>query len=95
MSLLTLLDLVIFASITQYTKYTYKELDVAASILATHYVDSGLLEGRARGDNTSRLVVGFLCQSGFDYVVNELALSRLGYCILLLSFVNYFASQYK
>ncbi|KAF8587429.1 L-aminoadipate-semialdehyde dehydrogenase [Ramaria rubella] len=69
----------------KYTKYTYKELDVAASILAKHYVDSGLLVGRTKGDSSSTLVVGFLSQTNFDYVVNELALSRLGYCILLIS----------
>lgn len=69
-------------------------MDVAANILAKYYVDSGLLKGRARGDTSSRLVVGFISRSGFDYIVNELALSKLGYCILLLSYINYSPGKY-
>ncbi|KAF8511947.1 L-aminoadipate-semialdehyde dehydrogenase [Hysterangium stoloniferum] len=69
----------------KYTKYTNRELDIAATLMAKHYVDAGLLPGRAVGDSTSQLTVGLLAQSGFDYIVNELALARLGYCILLIS----------
>ncbi|KAG8213592.1 L-aminoadipate-semialdehyde dehydrogenase [Butyriboletus roseoflavus] len=68
-----------------YTKYTTTELDAAASLLANHLRDTGALPGRAKGDATSRLTVGLLGVSNIDYVVTELALYRMGYCVLFLS----------
>ncbi|KAH0827398.1 hypothetical protein J3R83DRAFT_4053 [Lanmaoa asiatica] len=56
-----------------------------ASLLANHLKDTGALPGRARGDATSRLTVGLLGVSNIDYVVTEMALYRMGYCILFLS----------
>ncbi|KAN0090779.1 hypothetical protein V8E55_004345 [Tylopilus felleus] len=68
-----------------YTKYTTAELDAAASLLANHLRDTGALPGRANGDATSRLTVGLLGVSNIDYVVTEMTLYRMGYCVLLLS----------
>ncbi|KAF8549988.1 L-aminoadipate-semialdehyde dehydrogenase [Imleria badia] len=68
-----------------YTKYTTAELDVAASLLANHLKGTGALSGRAKGDATSRLTVGLLGVSNIDYVVTEMTLYRMGYCVLFLS----------
>ncbi|KAF8839463.1 L-aminoadipate-semialdehyde dehydrogenase [Paxillus ammoniavirescens] len=68
-----------------YTKYTTVELDASASLLANHLKDHGFLPGRSKGDFTSRLTVGLLGISNIDYVVTEMALYRMGYCVLFLS----------
>ncbi|KAH7929842.1 putative aminoadipate reductase [Leucogyrophana mollusca] len=68
-----------------YTKYTFTELDVAASLLAHHLVDSALLPPRAKGDATTEMTCGLLGISNIDYVVTEMALYRMGYCVLFLS----------
>jgi acyl-CoA synthetase (AMP-forming)/AMP-acid ligase II len=68
-----------------YTKYTTAELDAAASLLANHLSDTGVLPGRAQGDAASRLTVGLFGVSNIDYVVTEMTLYRMGYCVLLLS----------
>ncbi|KAF9219622.1 L-aminoadipate-semialdehyde dehydrogenase [Gyrodon lividus] len=68
-----------------YTKYTTAELDAAASMLANHLKDRGFLPGRAKGDSTSRLTVGLLGMSNIDFIVTEMALYRMGYCVLFLS----------
>ncbi|KAF8441638.1 L-aminoadipate-semialdehyde dehydrogenase [Boletus edulis BED1] len=68
-----------------YTTYTTAELDAAASLLANYLRDTGALPGRAKGDATSRLTVGLLGVSNIDYVVTEMALYRMGYCVLFLS----------
>ena len=66
--------------VSQYTKYTTAELDAAASLLANHLKDTGVLPGRAKGDATSRLTIGLLGVSNIDYVVTEMTLYRMGYC---------------
>ncbi|KIJ19149.1 hypothetical protein PAXINDRAFT_161353 [Paxillus involutus ATCC 200175] len=68
-----------------YTKYTTAELDASASLLANHSKNHGFLPGRAKEDSTSRLTVGLLGISNIDYVVTEMALYRMGYCVLFLS----------
>ncbi|KAG9316268.1 hypothetical protein JVU11DRAFT_2297 [Chiua virens] len=68
-----------------YIKYTTAELDAAASLLANHLRDTGALPGRAKGDATSRLTIGLLGVSNIDYVVTEMTLYRMGYCVLFLS----------
>ncbi|KAG2150553.1 hypothetical protein DEU56DRAFT_34970 [Suillus clintonianus] len=68
-----------------YIKYTLAELDVSASLIAHHLRDNGLLNGRSKGDATSRMTVGLLGVSNISYVVTEMALYRLGYCVLFLS----------
>ncbi|KAG8964763.1 hypothetical protein FRC03_001374 [Tulasnella sp. 419] len=69
----------------KYTMYTYKELNTAANLLAHHFVDSGLIPPRANGDTTSKLCIGLFAHSGYDYVVIEWALSRMGYSVLFIS----------
>lgn len=64
----------------KYTKYTYTELDASASLLAHHLRDNGLLNGRSKGDTTSKMTVGLLGVSNISYVVTEMALYRMGYC---------------
>ncbi|KAH7888517.1 L-aminoadipate-semialdehyde dehydrogenase, partial [Phlebopus sp. FC_14] len=68
-----------------YKKYTVAELDAAASLFANYMKDQGHLPGRAKGDSSSRLTVGLLGISNIDYVVTEMALYRMGYCVLFLS----------
>ncbi|OAX43282.1 L-aminoadipate-semialdehyde dehydrogenase [Rhizopogon vinicolor AM-OR11-026] len=68
-----------------YIKYTFAELDASASLLAHHLRDNGLLNGRSKGDTTSKMTVGLLGVSNISYVVTEMALYRLGYCVLFLS----------
>ncbi|KAG1719306.1 L-aminoadipate-semialdehyde dehydrogenase [Suillus lakei] len=67
------------------TKYTLAELDASASLFAHHLRDNGLLNGRSKGDATSRMTVGLLGVSNISYVVTEIALYRMGYCVLFLS----------
>ncbi|KAG1723799.1 putative aminoadipate reductase [Suillus lakei] len=64
---------------TKYTKYTLAELDASASLFAHHLRDNGLLNGRSKGDATSRMTVGLLGVSNISYVVTEIALYRMGY----------------
>jgi hypothetical protein len=54
-------------------------LQTAATLLARHYATAGL-PARNVGDTETKLTVAFLAPSGFDYVIHEAALSRLGYC---------------
>ncbi|KAG2036041.1 L-aminoadipate-semialdehyde dehydrogenase [Suillus americanus] len=68
-----------------YIKYTLADLDASASLFAHHLRDNGLLNGRSKGDTTSRMTVGLLGVSNISYVVTELALYRMGYCVLFLS----------
>lgn len=68
-----------------YVKYTLADLDASASLLAHHLRDNGLLNGRSKGDVTSRMTVGLLGISNISYVVTEMALYRMGYCVLFLS----------
>ncbi|KAG1808219.1 L-aminoadipate-semialdehyde dehydrogenase [Suillus subaureus] len=68
-----------------YIKYTLADLDASASLFAHHLRDNGLLNGRSKGDATSRMTVGLLGVSNISYVVTELALYRMGYCVLFLS----------
>ncbi|KAG2076388.1 L-aminoadipate-semialdehyde dehydrogenase [Suillus decipiens] len=68
-----------------YIKYTLADLDASASLFAHHLRDNGLLNGRSKGDTTSRMTVGLLGLSNINYVVTEMALYRMGYCVLLLS----------
>ncbi|KAG1723800.1 hypothetical protein EDB19DRAFT_1915911 [Suillus lakei] len=68
-----------------YTKYTLAELDASASLIAHHLRDNGLLNGRSKGDATSRMTVALLGVSDISYVITEMALYRMGYCILFLS----------
>lgn len=65
---------------TKYIKYTFAELDASASLLAHHLRDNGLLNGRLKGDTTSKMTVGLLGVSNISYVVAEMALYRMGYC---------------
>ncbi|KAG1732264.1 putative aminoadipate reductase [Suillus paluster] len=62
-----------------YTKYTVAQLDASASLLAHHLRDNGLLNGRSKGDATSRMTVGLLGISNINYVATEMALYRMGY----------------
>ncbi|KAG2150554.1 L-aminoadipate-semialdehyde dehydrogenase [Suillus clintonianus] len=68
-----------------YIKYTLAELDASASLVSHHLRDNGLLNGRSKGDVTSRMTVGLLGISNISYVVTEMALYRMGYCVLFLS----------
>ncbi|KAG2059105.1 L-aminoadipate-semialdehyde dehydrogenase [Suillus hirtellus] len=68
-----------------YVKYTMADLDASASLLAHHLRNNGLLNGRSKGDVTSRMTVGLLGISNISYVVTEMALYRMGYCVLFLS----------
>lgn len=68
-----------------YIKYTLADLDASASLFAHHLRDNGLLNGRSKGDATSRMTVGLLGVSNISYVVTEMALYRMGYCVLFLS----------
>ncbi|KAJ8588016.1 acetyl-CoA synthetase-like protein, partial [Rhizopogon salebrosus TDB-379] len=68
-----------------YIKYTFAELDASASLLAHYLRDNELLNGRSKGDTTSKMTVGLLGVSNISYVVTEMALYRMGYCVLFLS----------
>ncbi|KAG1775414.1 L-aminoadipate-semialdehyde dehydrogenase [Suillus placidus] len=68
-----------------YIKYTLADLDASASLFAHHLRDNGLLNGRSKGDVTTRMTVGLLGVSNISYVVTEMALYRMGYCVLFLS----------
>lgn len=61
-----------------------QELDVAASLLAHHYAspEGGAIPLRAKGDNSTKLTAALLAPSGFDLIIAELALLRMGYCVL-------------
>jgi acyl-CoA synthetase (AMP-forming)/AMP-acid ligase II len=60
-----------------YDRYTYLQLDETSTRLAHYYTNAGF-KSRTHGDTTSQLVVALLAPSGFDYVVNELALVKMG-----------------
>lgn len=65
----------------EYDQITYRQLDALVGQAAVAY--SERLPPRRQGQPL--LTVGLLAESGFDYVVTELALARLGHCVLLLS----------
>lgn len=69
------------AATFEYDEITYRQLDALVSQAARGYADT--LSPRQVGQPL--LTVGLLAESGFDYVVTELALARLGHCVLLLS----------
>ncbi|KAL8287059.1 hypothetical protein RQP46_004065 [Phenoliferia psychrophenolica] len=72
-------------------EHTYGELDLSANLLALHY--SQVLPVRAPGDKDSKLTVALLAPSNHDYIVNEVALLRMGLATLLAnSAVNFNAS---
>ncbi|KZT51231.1 putative aminoadipate reductase [Calocera cornea HHB12733] len=62
-----------------YDKYTYRDLQSAAAILANYYNDNGILLPRAPGDTKSRMTVALLSHSGWSYAIQELALIKMGY----------------
>lgn len=62
-----------------YRRYTYKSLLGIASGLAADYEQRGIVPV----DDAN--VIGILSKSGFHYIVNVLALLRLGWCVLYLS----------
>jgi acyl-CoA synthetase (AMP-forming)/AMP-acid ligase II len=70
--------------------FTYRALDNAATLIAHHLNKPDLVPVRQNGDVDSKLVVGLFMQSNFDYIILELALVRLGYCVLLISWVILF-----
>jgi acyl-CoA synthetase (AMP-forming)/AMP-acid ligase II len=65
--------------------FSYQALDNAATLLAHYLNKHDLVPVRRNGDVESKLVVGLYMQSCFDYIAIELALVRLGYCVLLIS----------
>ncbi|KZO94102.1 acetyl-CoA synthetase-like protein [Calocera viscosa TUFC12733] len=71
-----------------YTKYTYHDLQSAAALLANYYNDHGILSPRATGDTKTRLTVALLSHSGWSYAIQELALIKMGYCVLFISVNN-------
>jgi hypothetical protein len=73
---------------TKYIKYTFAELDASASLLAHYLRDNKLLNGRSKGDTTSKMTVGLLGVSNISYVVTEMALYRMGYCSCMTSVLN-------
>jgi len=72
---------------TQYIKYTLNELDASASLLAHYLRDNELLNGRSKGDATTKMTVGLLGISNISYVVTEMALYRMGYCLCTTRFL--------
>jgi hypothetical protein len=60
-----------------FSRYTYRHLDETSTRLAHYYTDAGF-KPRTCGDTTTQLVVALLAPSGFDYIVNELALVKMG-----------------
>ncbi|KAI5478357.1 hypothetical protein MNV49_005208 [Pseudohyphozyma bogoriensis] len=68
------------------TSYTYGQIELAVNLLATHYAT--VLTPRAKGDAATKLTVALLAPSGYDYVITELALSRIGYTVLFVSVNN-------
>ncbi len=60
-----------------FNRYTYLQLDETSTRLAHYYTKAGF-RPRAHGDTTGQQVVALLAPSGFDYIVNELALLKMG-----------------
>ncbi|GJN93246.1 hypothetical protein Rhopal_006293-T1 [Rhodotorula paludigena] len=63
--------------------YVYRELEAATNLLASFYAK--VIPPRARGDAASKLTCALLAPSGYDYAISEMALSRIGYAVLLIS----------
>ncbi|KAG8879407.1 hypothetical protein FRB97_001634 [Tulasnella sp. 331] len=70
----------------KFTRYTFGQINTAASLLAHHY--AAFLPVRAVGDLKTEYTIGLLAPSGLDYVITEHALMRMGYCVLLISVNN-------
>ncbi|ORY88492.1 acetyl-CoA synthetase-like protein [Leucosporidium creatinivorum] len=68
------------------TNYTFGELEAATNCAAHHY--ASLIPPRAAGDSNSKLTVALLASSGYDYLITELALSRIGVAVLFVSINN-------
>ncbi|EJU02829.1 L-aminoadipate-semialdehyde dehydrogenase [Dacryopinax primogenitus] len=71
-----------------YSKYTYRDISAAASLLANYYKDNGILAPRAPNDTDTRLMVALLGHSGWSFAIQELALVKMGYCVLFISVNN-------
>ncbi|TNY17771.1 L-aminoadipate-semialdehyde dehydrogenase [Rhodotorula diobovata] len=63
--------------------YTYSELERATNLLAYHL--ASVVPPRAKGDATTKMTCALLAPSGYDYAINEMALVRIGYAVLLVS----------
>lgn len=65
-----------------FEQYTYNDIDTAATLLANYYASEagGSIPLRALGDAETKMTVGLMAGSGWDYVVNMVALVRMGYC---------------
>lgn len=77
-------DRLVFAAANkqlELSRWTFAAVDAAATLLAEFYASprGGSLPVRAKGDTTSALTVGLLAPSGFEYIIHELALVRMGY----------------
>ena len=65
-----------------FEQYTYNDIDTAATLLANYYASEagGAIPLREVGDSETKMTVGLMAGSGWDYVVNMVALVRMGYC---------------
>ncbi|EPQ30075.1 uncharacterized protein PFL1_02192 [Pseudozyma flocculosa PF-1] len=72
-----------------YDEYSYRQLDRLVCRLAAQY--SPRLPPRRLGQPTQ--CVAFIASSSFDFIINEMALSRLGYSVFFLSVNNSVAAQ--
>ncbi|ORY46225.1 hypothetical protein BCR35DRAFT_356262 [Leucosporidium creatinivorum] len=68
------------------TNYTFGQLEAATNCAANHY--ASVIPPRRSGDVESKLTVALLASSGYDFLITELALSRLGYSVLFISINN-------
>ncbi|KAG8995366.1 hypothetical protein FRB94_009200 [Tulasnella sp. JGI-2019a] len=70
----------------RFTRYTFRQINIAATLLAKYY--AAQIPVRAIGDVKTKLTIGLLAPSGFDYMITEHALLRMGYCVMLISVNN-------
>ncbi|KDQ59731.1 hypothetical protein JAAARDRAFT_192204 [Jaapia argillacea MUCL 33604] len=71
-----------------YTPHSYAYLYLRVSRLAKWFVDQGILRARQTEDGNDDVIVALLCQSGWEYVVLEMAIMKLGWSCVLLSTNN-------
>ncbi|KAI5866988.1 L-aminoadipate-semialdehyde dehydrogenase [Durotheca rogersii] len=66
----------------KYVYYTARELDLFVDQVAKYYAQSGFVPQSGRGESE---VVALLGPSDLDYIITMLALTRIGFSVLLLS----------
>ncbi|KAI5479365.1 L-aminoadipate-semialdehyde dehydrogenase [Pseudohyphozyma bogoriensis] len=70
-----------------YRRYTLAQLDAYSNRLARVYAAGGAVPPRKSSDVGTK-VISYLAPSSFEYAVNEMAMAKMGHCVMFLSVNN-------